>query len=270
MPIASKSKQGSGVSFDKGESKVKRPNKPQNLFSTVTPRKIPDVVFKQLVSLISSGRLKPGERLPSEREMATDMNVSRQSIREAINKARTMGFIDVRQGGGTVVVSTVGGHLKTPLSILLEEQAEKIFEFLDIRKLFEGWCAEKAAMAARAADLRAMMELLQRMETLEPGGAAWEKADLNFHSAIAAASHNVIAIHIMEGLKASFNDYFKAKKFALGPERKDVLFNQHAGIFSAIKQKDPQKAKDRVTEHLEYVAEVIRRDFLKGRRSRRR
>lgn len=249
---------------------MKRPNKPQNLFSAVTPRKIPDVVYKQLVALISSGRLKPGERLPSEREMATDMGISRQSIREAINKARTVGLIDVRQGGGTVVVSSVGGHLQTPLAILLEEQAEKIFEFLDIRKLFEGWCAERAAAAARSADLRAMLQLLKRMESLEPGEAAWEKADLNFHSAIAAASHNVVAIHIMEGLKSSFNDYFKAKKFALRPERKDVLFNQHAGIFAAIKQKDPRKAKDRMTEHLEYVAEVIRRDLMKRGRTRRR
>ena len=252
-----------------GESRVKPPSKTQNLFSTVTPRKIPDVVYKQLVSLISSGRLKPGERLPSEREMAMDMGISRQSIREAINKAKTVGLIEVRQGGGTVVVSSVGEHLKTPLAIILEEQAEKIFEFLDIRKLFEGWCAERAAMAARAADLRAMQELLKRMETLEPGEAAWEKADLKFHSAIAAASHNVIAIHIMDGLKASFNDYFKAKKFALGPERKDVLFHQHAAIFTAIQQGNPQKAKDRMTDHLEYVAEVIRRDFVKHVRKRR-
>ncbi|MGE5255861.1 MAG: FadR/GntR family transcriptional regulator [Hyphomicrobiales bacterium] len=248
---------------------MKRPSMQHNLFSTVTPRKIPDVVYKQLVSLISSGRLKPGERLPSEREMATDMGISRQSIREAINKAKTVGLIEVRQGGGTVVVSSVGEHLKAPLAILLEEQAEKIFEFLDIRKLFEGWCAERAARTAKAADLRAMREFLKRMEKLEPGGAAWETADLNFHSAIAAASHNVIAIHIMEGLKASFNDYFKAKKFALGLERKDVLFNQHAGIFAAIQQKNPQKARDRMTEHLEYVAEVIRRDFLKHGRKRR-
>jgi GntR family transcriptional repressor for pyruvate dehydrogenase complex len=249
---------------------MRQPSKQQNLFSTVTPRKIPDVVYKQLVSLISSGRLKPGEKLPSEREMATDMGISRQSIREAINKAKTVGLIEVRQGGGTVVVSSVGGQLKAPLAIILEEQAEKIFEFLDIRKLFEGWCAEKAAMAAKAADMRALQESLKRMERHEPGEAAWEKADLRFHSAIAAASHNVIAIHIMDGLKSSFNDYFKAKKFALGPERKDVLSQQHTGILAAIQQKNPQKAKARVTEHLEYVAEVIRRDFLKRGRSRRR
>jgi GntR family transcriptional repressor for pyruvate dehydrogenase complex len=246
------------------------PRKPQNLFSTVMPRKIPDVVYKQLVSLIASGRLKPGEKLPSERDMAADMGVSRQSIREAINKAKTVGLIEVRQGGSTVVVSSVKEHLKTPLAIILEEQAEKIFEFLEIRRLFEGWCAEKAASSAKAADLRAMMEQLEQMSRLEPGGSGWEKADLGFHSAIAAASHNLIAVHIMEGLKSSFNSYFKAKKFALGPERKDLLYHQHAGIFEAIKERNAEHAKAQMLEHLEYVEEVIRRDFLQSGRKRRR
>ncbi len=247
---------------------MRQPSKPQNLFSTVTPRKIPDVVYKQLVSLIANGRLKPGEKLPSERDMAADMGVSRQSIREAINKAKTVGLIEVRQGGSTVVVSSVKEQLKTPLAIILEEQAEKILEFLDIRKLFETWCAERAAAAAKSSDLRAMMELLQRMEGLQPGEAGWEKADLSFHSAVAAASHNVVAIHIMEGLRTSFNSYFRAKKFALGPERKDLLHRQHQGIFMAIKQKDQAAARDRMLEHLEYVEEVIRRDFLRLGRKR--
>jgi GntR family transcriptional repressor for pyruvate dehydrogenase complex len=240
------------------------------LFSTVTPRKIPDVVYQQLVTLIATGRLKPGEKLPSERDMAADMGVSRQSIREAINKARTVGLIDVRQGGGTVVVSSVTEQLKAPLSILIEEQAEKIFEFLDIRVLFESWCAERAAASAKAGDLRAMAARLKEMGRLEPGGAAWERADLAFHSAVAAASHNLVAIHIMEGLKSSFNSYFKAKKFALGPERKHLLHRQHAGIYEAIRGRNAARAGLRMREHLEYVAEVIRRDFLQTVRKRSR
>ena len=73
------------------------------------------------------------------------------------------------------------------------------------------------------------------MSRLAPGGTAWERSDLGFHSAIAAASHNLVAIHIMEGLKSSFNSYFKAKKLALGPERKDLLHAQHTAIYEAIR-----------------------------------
>ncbi len=249
---------------------MKSASHPPPLFSAVTPRKIPEAVYKQLVTLIATGRLKPGEKLPSERDMAADMGVSRQSVREAINKARTVGLIDVRQGGGTVVVSSVKELLKTPLSILLEEQAEKIFEFLDVRVLFEGWCAERAAGSAKAGDLRAMAAHLQEMSRLEPGSGAWERADLAFHSAVAAASHNLVAIHIMEGLKSSFTSYFKAKKFALGPERKDLLHRQHTGIYEAIRKRSADAARMRMQEHLDYVAEVIRRDFLQTERKRRR
>jgi DNA-binding FadR family transcriptional regulator len=249
---------------------MKTTGKQQPLFSAVTPRKIPEAVYKQIVTLIASGRLKPGERLPSERDMAAGMGVSRQSIREAINRARTVGLIDVRQGGGTVVVSSVKEHLKTPLSILLEEQAGKIFEFLDIRLLFEGWCAERAAASAKAGDLRAMAARLREMGRLEPGSGAWERADLAFHSAVAAASHNLVAIHIMEGLKSSFTSYFKAKKFALGPERKDMLHRQHTDIYEAICTRNADVARQQMQLHLEYVAEVIRRDFLQTERKRRR
>jgi len=69
----------------------------------------------------------------------------------------------------------------------------------------------------------------------------------------------------MEGLKSSFNSYFKAKKFALGPERKDLLHHQHLSIFEAIQKKKSNDAKLKMLEHLEYVEEVIQRDFLQRR-----
>ena len=249
---------------------MKQRRKEEGLFSAVRPRKIPDVVYKQLISLISSGRLKPGEQLPSERAMASDMGVSRQSIREAIHRAKAEGLIEVRQGGGTFVISSVKESLKPPLSIILEQEAEKIFEFLELRKLIEGWCAEKAANSSRAADLRKMEGFLKRMEELEPGDAKWEAADVGFHLSIAAASHNLVAVHIMKGLKDSFNSYFRAKKFSLRPERQDLLLKQHQSIFEAIKQKKAKKAKAKMLEHLEYVEEMISQDFLKSGGTRAR
>jgi GntR family transcriptional regulator, transcriptional repressor for pyruvate dehydrogenase complex len=247
---------------ERARNKVGRTIKRKNLFSAVTPSKIPDVVYKQLVSLITRGHLKPGEKLPSERSMAEDLGVSRQSIREAIYRAKTAGLIDVRQGEGSFVISSLKGNMRTPLSILLEGEAEKVFEFLEIRKLIEGWCAERASKAATPGDLKRMQGILKRMEKVKPPQAVWEKADLNFHSSIAAATHNVIAMHVMEGLKDSFHTYFRVKKFTTKPERKDVLLRQHRDIFAAIKQKDPKQARKRIAEHLDYVEEMIAEDLL--------
>ncbi len=244
-------------------ARATKPRKPKNLFSAVTPSKIPDVVYKQLVTLITRGHLKPGEKLPSERAMALELGVSRQSIREAIYRAKTAGLIEVRQGEGTFVISSVKGSLRPPLSILLEEQAEKVFEFLEIRKPIEAWCAERASEAATPADLKKMQGILKKMEKLEPPESAWERMDLDFHASIAAATHNVIAMHVMEGLKDSFHAYFRVKKFTTRPERKDVLLRQHKDIFEAIRQKKSKEARKKIMEHLDYVVEMITEDLIK-------
>jgi len=229
----------------------------KKLFSSVTSRKIPDVLYKQLVSLITSGRIAPGEKLPSERDMALELGISRQSIREAIYRAKAAGLIEVRQGGGTFVISSMKGDLKPPLSILLEEQAEKIFEFLEIRRLIEAWCAEKAAKAANSGDLKKLQALLRKMEKVKPTTEGWERADLDFHSCIAAATHNVIAMHIMEGLKESFRSYFRVKKFTTHTERKDLLLKQHQSIYEAIRARNAREARKKALDHLDYVEEMI-------------
>ena len=237
--------------------------KAKNLFSTVKPRKIPDIVYKQLISLITSGQFKPGEKLPSEREMAMELGVSRQSIREAIHRAKVEGLIEVKQGGGTFVISSLKENLKPPLSILLEQQVENVFEFLEIRKVIEGWCAEKAATTAKPADLKEMRKILKKMETAKLSDTRWEKADLNFHAAIAAATHNLVAMHVMEGLKDSFHTYFRVKKFSTKPERRDLLLRQHLDLFDAISDKNTQKARQKMLEHLDYVEEIIHKDLLR-------
>jgi GntR family transcriptional regulator, transcriptional repressor for pyruvate dehydrogenase complex len=247
---------------ERERNKMNRASKSKSLFSVVTPSKIPDVVYKQMRSLITRGHLKPGEKLPSERSMAEELGVSRQSIREAIYRAKTAGLIEVRQGEGTFVISSLKGNMRAPLSILLEEEAEKVFEFLEIRKLIEGWCAEKASEAATPGDFKKMQGILKRMEKVSPPQAVWEKADLDFHSSIAAATHNVIAMHVMEGLKDSFLTYFRIKKFTTKPERKDALLRQHRDIFEAVKQKDPVQARKRIIEHLDYVEKMIAEDLL--------
>lgn len=242
--------------------KEQKPSRERNLFSAVTPRKIPDMVYKQLVSLITKGHLKPGEKLPSERAMALELGVSRQSIREALYRAATAGLIEVRQGEGAFILSSFKGSLRKPLSILLTEKAEKIFEFIEIRKVIEGWCAQRASVAAAPSDLKRLQSILKKMERVKPPERGWEKADLDFHSSLAAATHNVLAMHVMEGLKDSFRTYFRLKKYSTKPERKDVLLRQHKAIVEAIRQKNGKKAKKNILNHLDYVEKMINEDIL--------
>lgn len=233
----------------------------KKLFVPIKTRKLSDEVYRQIVSLISSGELKPGDKIPSERELAAVMGISRQSIREALNRAEVMRLIEVRQGEGSFILSSVNESLKPPLTLIMEKEVERIFDFLEIRKLVEGWCAEKAAVEATGDELENMQEILDKMKKVAAKDKQWEAMDLELHLSFAKATHNVIAVHIMEALKSNFRPFFKFTKSMPSSERIDVLWQHHYEIFSAIKQKDPVKAKKKVIAHLNFIEEKLKADM---------
>lgn len=235
------------------------------MFSPVKTSKIPDEVYEQIVSMINDGQLRPGQRLPSERELASDLGVSRQSIREAIYRADSMGLIEVRQGEGSFVLSSIRENLRSPMTILLEGQADKIFEFLEIRKLIEAWCAEKASTKATTEDLNRMGMILEKMEKVVPTDTAWEKVDMDFHLSVAAATQNIIAMHIMEALKDSFHNFFRVRRITTRADRKERLLQQHIEIFKAISKRDPVLAKRKALDHLDFIDKLIKEDMKKGK-----
>jgi len=233
----------------------------KNLFSPVKTIKKSDGVYNQLFALISSGKLTPGDKIPSERELAAELRISRQSIREALNRAEVMGLIKVRQGEGSFILSSVKGALMPPLTLIIEQEAARIFEFLEIRKLVEGWCAEKAALEATGEELQGMQEILEKMKQVAAKDKQWEKLDLELHLSFAKATHNVIAVHIMEALKVNFGPFFKFTKSMPSSEKIDVLWQHHYEIFKAIERRDPETAKRKVIEHLNFIEEKIKEDM---------
>lgn len=235
--------------------------KDERLFSPIKPSKLSDKVYKQIVSLISSGRLNPGDKIPSERDLANELEISRQSIREALNRAEAMGWIEIRQGEGSFILSSIKGALKTPLTLIIEEEAERIFDFLEMRKLIEGWCVEKAAKEATTEELEKMELILYKMKTVATKNKQWEALDLALHLSFAKATHNVLAVHMMEALKSNFGLFFQFTKSMPNPEKLDVLWQHHNGIFTAIKSGESGAAKHRLVEHLDFIEAKIREDM---------
>jgi GntR family transcriptional repressor for pyruvate dehydrogenase complex len=235
----------------------------KGLFAPVKTSKISDEVYQQIVSLISNGQLKPGDRIPSERELSSELRISRQSIREALNRAEIMGLIDVRQGEGSFILSSLKGSLKPPLTVIIEKQVERIFDFLEIRKLVEGWCAEKAALEATGEELEDMKTILDKMKKVVSKDKQWEELDLVLHLSIAKATHNIVAIHIMDALKVNFSLFFRFTKSMPSSERLDVLWQHHYDIIDAIARKDSNMAKQKVIDHLNFIEQKIRKDMGK-------
>jgi GntR family transcriptional repressor for pyruvate dehydrogenase complex len=239
--------------------------KDQNeLFSSIKTSKVSEEVYKQLISLIGRGRLKPGDRLPPERELAAKLGVSRQSVREALYKAEVLGLVSVRQGEGSFILSSVGRALQSSLGAILEAESGVVFDFLEMRQVIEGWCAERAALQAEAEDLAAMEDILGRMRRTGLTDSAWEKLDVEFHLAVAAASHNLVAFHLMEVLKDNFDVFFQFRqRLKERPDSSELMWQHHDDIYQAIKAGQPQLARERLVYHLDYIAAGLRTNLQK-------
>jgi GntR family transcriptional repressor for pyruvate dehydrogenase complex len=230
------------------------------MFRSIKRQRVSDEIVNQVKTLISEGVLKPGDRLPPERELIREFGVSRPSLREALNTLVAQGFLEVKQGNRTFVKSITSEKLQDPLSLLLKADTQKIFDLIEVRKAMEAWGAFHATQRGSEEDIKRLEEIIGEMREALDEGKSWEKKDADFHLAMAQATHNTIQAHIMftiydllrESVARVFRDQGKAKR----------LFQQHYRIFSAIKNRSPERARERILEHLNYVESEVK--ALKG------
>jgi len=227
----------------------------------IKPKRISDQVFDQIRELIYRGTLKPGEKMMTERELAQAMNVSRTTIRDAIQRLVTMGLIAQKQGQGTFVKS-VDDTMDTPLARAMEAQDASIDDLLEVRMGLECNAAALAAQRADETDITALDQSINEMTEEVDSGRLGTEADTAFHMAVAYAAKNPLHILIMR----NFYDYlFHGIGENLAclyeePENIQEILRQHRKILVSIKARDPLKAYTAMKEHISYVM-----DFFKGR-----
>ncbi|RMF47458.1 MAG: FadR family transcriptional regulator, partial [Deltaproteobacteria bacterium] len=135
-----------------------------NVFKPIRPKKISEEIVEQIRNLISEGQLKPGDRVPSERELASVLGVSRPSVREAIMVLEAMGLVESRQGGGTYVRSLTESSLADPLTSMVEKNPKMLYDLAEVRMGIETWSAYLAAQRATEEDIARIEELFREME----------------------------------------------------------------------------------------------------------
>jgi GntR family transcriptional repressor for pyruvate dehydrogenase complex len=215
-------------------------------------------VFERISAFIRSGRFPTGSKLPPERELAALLNTSRPTIREAIYRAELVGLIEVRHGTGSFVVSTEPRTpTNQPMIELIRKEAHRVSEFFEIRRALEGWCVMQAARTATTADLKAMKACLDTMRTLAVTDAAWEANDIAFHSALAAATGNPLAIRIMETLREGFAAFYRFKRYVPNQEDHRVIWQHHVDIYDGVRRKDPAAAHAALIAHMDFVEDKL-------------
>lgn len=223
-------------------------------FETVRRDKVYEGVAKQIERLILK-RLRPGDKLPSERELAEMLAVSRSSIRDAIRSLELMGMVEPRQGAGTIVREISSDSLVNPLANARKRKEELLGELLDFRKMLEPPLAARAATRVSADEISEMEEILERQEEKLRGGDSTIAEDSEFHYAIALASGNSVVLKVLDTLMDLLRDSRERSLQVEGRPPKSLA--GHRRILAAIKRHDAEAAKVAMRRHIEDVEEIV-------------
>ncbi|MDR5757725.1 FCD domain-containing protein [Caballeronia sp. LZ035] len=223
--------------------------------------RISDVVSGQIRELISNGTLLPGQRLPAERDLAEQLNVSRPSLREALIRLESDGFIRAAGRGGFVVSDVTAPLVSRPLAALLDQQPDASADVLELRHGLETLSTAYAAERATEADLARIAAAFDALEAaVASKSTRIAEKDAAFHLAIADATHNVALTHVMHGLNELVRESMLTSHRLVDydDEVEANLMAQHRAMFDAIVARNPAQARECAGAHLDYVRTLYR------------
>lgn len=225
----------------------------------VKAAKLSDVILAQLENMILEGSLAPGEKLPPERELAKQFEVSRPSLREAIQKLEAKGLVTRRQGGGTFVKNQLEEGLSDPLFDLISKHPESQFDLLEFRHALEGIAAYYAALRGTQNDFVKVKQSFEKIAQTSADLAAKAKAINNFHFSIAEASHNVVLLHLVRGMQALLEQNVLQNLQVLSKknEESEQLAQHRKVLMDAVIEGRPEEARLASNAHLAFIEEAL-------------
>jgi len=234
--------------------------------ATVETRRLYQQIAAQLSALIASGEFAVGQRLPSERELAAQLGVSRPSLREALIALELEGLVEVRVGAGIwVTAASSRGGATTPV----QPEGEGPFELLRARWLIEGEIAAMAAREATTTDLASIRAALTEMERLEKKQQDFTASDREFHLRIAASTRNGVLQAVVEDLwdRGRGAMWRLMEQHFQTPALQAASVADHRAILQALAAHDPREARNAMRAHLKRVDSEFARgwDLVKGR-----
>ncbi|MBS98364.1 MAG: GntR family transcriptional regulator [Oceanospirillaceae bacterium] len=218
-------------------------------------------LYTALLKQIAEIDLAPGEKLPSERVIAQEQSISRESVREAFSRLQAEGLIESAPGRASRGCNLLSPHLQLPLEGLGDDLDFQL-QVMEVRALLEGECAWYAAQRANVQELEALAQEYARMHARakQETTLARARADLQFHMLIARSSHNLLLVSFSQ---LFYERYFNAiygvlsrtlKKFGRYPQG---IRGQHAQIHRAIQARDADGARRIAREHILYTRGLL-------------
>jgi len=221
-------------------------------FQAVDQDRLYERVARQVADLVARGDLKPGERLPAERELARMFGVSRPTVREAMIALEIAGLVEVRTGSGITVSDA------PPSRVVAFDAGPSPHELIQARRLIEPEIAALAAALGSPADVAALEALIGELAD-SPDHRASQTVDRAFHVGIARATGNTVLVSIVEGLwDRMFSPLFEVVSARTGlPENRRMTLADHRAIVAALARRDPADARSAMLAHLTHVQMII-------------
>ena len=230
-----------------------------DMFLPIESDRLSDKAVGQIKELIEEGRLKPGDRLPAERELIKLMSVSRASLREALRVLEVLGLIEVRTGIGAFVKQTDAGALPAEWNALLIKTQQEMIDLLEVREALEARAVALAAQRASAGELEicslTLTKMKQSANTDDVETAI--QSDIEFHQLISKMSQNNFLIELSDSISHVLLDARYA--FFQQPNRIYVSWQQHCRVLEALEKRDSQAAAEAMLRHLQDSKEVVKR-----------
>lgn len=224
------------------------------MFSPIKNTKVYEQVIYQIKDMIDKGILKKGDKLPSERDLVEQLQVSRTSIREALRSLEVIGLIECRQGEGNYIKSNFEDNLFEPLSIMFMLEESNSDEICELRKIMEVEASGLAAKRITDEQLNELKEITQSFINCNDEDMCAE-IDKKFHYKIAECSGNILIFNILRTVSNLIDHFIKdARKLILAQqENKEILFLQHQAIYLSMEKHSSQDVRKAMREHLDFA-----------------
>lgn len=225
------------------------------------PQKLSEIILQELEQQIVAGKLLDGQKIPSERELASQYQVSRPSVREAIQKLEARGWVVRRQGGGTFVCKPQAQvNASSALMQLINEDPETQFDLLEFRHTLEGMAAYYAALRAQPEDINRIEHAYRQLRGIDAEDYQAQAVALaQFYLRLTEAAHNGVLLKVFESLQSALQDNIlrNLKLLDAQPESLQRIASQREHILSAVKQRNPEAAREASNTHLAYIEKTL-------------
>jgi GntR family transcriptional regulator, transcriptional repressor for pyruvate dehydrogenase complex len=216
-----------------------------------------DEAIDKIKQMIISGRVRPGEKLPREADLAAELGLSRNSLREAVKALSLVNVLDVRQGDGTYATSLAPSLLLDALSFIVDfHRDDTVLEFLEVRRILEPAATALAALRMPAEDLPELERVLDSVKVDSPIDD-FVAADLEFHKKIAIGSGNSVLASLVDNMSMP-TARARVWRGMTQPHALERTLGEHRTIYQAIMNRDPDLARSWATVHISGIESWLR------------